>query len=224
MVFIKGGIFMKGPSDHQHQVKLSAFFISKTLVTNEEYEECVHAGVCKPTHYDDGTVRLSNGGHGFVGEEFRGAKQPVVAVDWNQAKTYCGWKGGRLPTDAEWEYACRAGSTTKYYWGNEMNDEYAWHFNNSDNRTHTVGQKKPNAFGLFDMSGNVFEWCSDWFSPGYITNETQIDPKGPVNGKERMQRGGSWARDPEDVQTASMGFTRPDQYGLSEGFRCVRSR
>jgi len=95
-----------------------------------------------------------------------------------------------LPTEAQWEYACRAGTTTTYYWGDEMDSAYAWYWDNSGSKTHPVGTKKPNAWGLYDMSGNVWEWCRDWYGTlDYGTN--WVNPEGPLSGSQRVLRGGS---------------------------------
>jgi len=108
-----------------------------------------------------------------------------------------------LPTEAQWEYACRAGSTTRFYYGDDADyaklGEYAWYFNNSDSKTHPVGRKKPNAFGLYDMHGNVWEWCSDWYE-SYAWNA--IDPTGPASGSGHVLRGGCWNCEPGRCRSA----------------------
>ncbi len=98
----------------------------------------------------------------------------------------------RLPTEAEWEYAARSGTTTKYYWGEDMDENSGWYANNSERKTHPVGMKKPNGFGLFDISGNVWEWCSDWFSDIYYLNSPKENPKGFEFGRLKVAKGGSW--------------------------------
>jgi formylglycine-generating enzyme required for sulfatase activity len=134
---------------------------------------------------------------------FKGPKNPVEQVSWDDCQGFLekvnakvgGWKFS-LPTEAQWEYACRAGSTTRYFFGedDEHLGKYAWYDKNSDKTTHPVGEKKPNAWGLYDMHGNVFEWCQDWGYP-YLANSPTDDPAGPslgAAGRVRVMRGGSW--------------------------------
>ena len=127
-----------------------------------------------------------------------------------------------LPTEAQWEYACRAGTTTTYYWGNSMDDNYAWYRGNSSSTTHKVGTKTPNAWGLYDMSGNVWEWCLDWYN-GTLTYGT--DPKGSSSGADRVKRGGSWHYNADYCTSSYRSVYNPssaDAYS-NIGFRLVRT-
>lgn len=135
-------------------------------------------------------------------------------------------RGYRLPTEAEWEYACRAGSSTMYYWGEKINDDYLWFNGTSFSSTHPVGMKKPNTFGLFDMAGNVWEWCNDWYAAdGYDTVNSNKNPRGPSTGESRVLRGGGIDDNFGDVRSSSRYPYRsaPGFNHRSVGFRCVLS-
>jgi formylglycine-generating enzyme required for sulfatase activity len=142
---------------------------------------------------------------------------PIVNVTWDDAQAYCGWMGGRLPTEAEWEYAARGGSTEARY---GPIDEIAWYISNSGGQTHDVTQKRRNGFGLYDMLGNVWEWANDWYDDKYYQSSPSQDPPGPTNGQLRVLRGGSWYDSPGSVRVSDRGRGGPasrDGYG---GFRC----
>ena len=139
----------------------------------------------------------------------------------------------RFPTEAEWEYACRAGTMTRFYWGDDLNytqiNEYAWYKGNSgatDNyagSTHEVGLKLPNAWGLFDMSGNVWEWCQEWY--GSYSSNDQIDPKGPNSGIFRVLRGGDWLNNARYCLSADRNMNDPDiRYSACDGFSVARTQ
>ncbi|MBM4089091.1 MAG: formylglycine-generating enzyme family protein [Planctomycetes bacterium] len=168
---------------------------------------------------------------------FKGDDRPVEQVSWDDAAEYCRLltkaegKSGvlpagaeyRLPTEAEWEYACRVGSTGRYCFGDSDAQlaEYAWYDENSGSATHPVGQKKPNAWGLYDMHGNVWEWCQDWsdaYSSGVAT-----DPKGPTSGSARVSRGGGWSLNAGYCRTASRDWDVPSYRDYDLGFRLARS-
>ncbi|MFZ2960956.1 MAG: SUMF1/EgtB/PvdO family nonheme iron enzyme [Candidatus Ozemobacteraceae bacterium] len=129
--------------------------------------------------------------------------------------------GFRLPTEAEWEYSCRAGTKTEYFWGEKMNEEYCWFRNNSGKTTHEVGTRKPNPWGLHDMSGNVFEWCQDWFGDVYYRKNKCVDPQGENTGNFRVYRGGDWSNGDDSCRSACRYESRPDDRGNYLGFRLV---
>jgi formylglycine-generating enzyme required for sulfatase activity len=147
---------------------------------------------------------------------FKGEKLPVERVSWTEAARYCAAIGGRLPTEAEWEYAARGGKEAARY--GEL-EAIAWHDRNSDSETHEVGQKQPNAFGLYDMLGNVFEWTADWDGP-YLGAGT-VDPKGPGSGTDRVLRGGSWVSNPRNARASFRDRLAPVFGDFIIGLRCA---
>jgi len=156
---------------------------------------------------------------------------PVEHVSWNDVQEFIhqlNLKEGvdiyRLPTEAEWEYACRAGSKKRFCYGDDEQRlrEYAWFAENSEGRTHPVGQKKPNAWGLYDMHGNVWEWCQDWY--GEYPGKAVIDPKGPSKGPKRVNRGASVVNASWNVRNALRTSDPPDFNGGLTGFRIVKAR
>ncbi len=154
---------------------------------------------------------------------------PVEQVSWRDCHEFIRrlndmekHPGYRLPTEAEWEYACRAGSTTAYCFGDDdaLLDEYAWHHANSGLRTHPVRHKLPNALGLYDMHGNVWEWCQDWYDRH--SPEDAADPAGPQTGLSRVVRGGAWYFDLLECRSACRNFYPPARSEFFVGFRLVR--
>jgi len=178
---------------------------------------------------------------------------PVECVTWYDTIEYCKWlsdsegfsrcysgsgdnivcdfskHGYRLPTEAEWEYACRAGTTTAYYWGDEYDydGDYCWYWDNSRETVNFVGKKKPNQFGLYDMSGNVWEWCNDWHGSDYykhcVDNNVLYNPIGPLRGSFRVLRGGSWNDFSVHCESAYRRIDSPGCRSSNFAFRLVRS-
>jgi len=154
----------------------------------------------------------------FTNPGWSNEQMPMVGVTWDEAKGYCAWAGGRLPTEAEWEYAARAGSVEERY---GPLDEIAWYENNSGLKAHEARQKRPNDFGLFDMLGNVFEWVNDRYDEKYYYSSPAQDPEGPAGGAFHVLRGGSWAQIPEAIRASCR--TRGDFAAsfFDIGFRCA---
>ncbi|MCY2931807.1 MAG: formylglycine-generating enzyme family protein [Planctomycetota bacterium] len=161
---------------------------------------------------------------------FKGKQNPVENVSWDDAVEFCkklSQKTGktvRLPTEAQWEYACRAGSKTAFSYGDDADyrnlGDYAWNAGNSGGSPHPVGGKKPNAWGLYDMHGNVWEWCADWYAESYV-NPGALDPQGPGAGTGRVLRGGGWIYHAPRCRSAHRDWGAPDLRDSSDGFRVI---
>lgn len=181
----------------QHEVTITrGFWLGQTPVTQEAYQRVMGAN---PSY-------------------FKGPRLPVERVNWNEARAYCTAAGMRLPTEAEWEYAARADSTDPRY-GNL--DEIAWYGVNSGRRSHDVGQKRPNAFGLYDMLGNVYQWTADWSGEKYSEGNGTVDPWGPSSGQRRVLRGGPWGGTAKDIRATVRGKDEPAMRYSDLGFRCA---
>ena len=217
LAYIPQGEFIMGSSEKKDEAPQHKVTISKGF----------YMGVCEVTQSQYKAIMGSNpSGHK---KWLRGGGLPVECVSWDEATTFCNELGRRenrtyrLPTEAEWEYACRAGrSGTLFSFGNgSMISEYAWFKRNSDAETHATGKKKPNAFGLYDMHGNVNEWCSDWYDDHYPTTDDQIDPQGPTTGSFRVLRGGSYNCSSTECRSAWRIYSTPYEKTYSFGFRVV---
>ena len=161
---------------------------------------------------------------------FKDDLRPVESVSWHDAQDFIqalnsrdDTNGYRLPTEAEWEYAARAGSESAYSFGSEAVRlaEFAWYKKNAQNRTHPVGQLAPNAWGLYDMHGNVHEWCQDWFDRGYYSQSPVEAPGGPAEGLAKSLRGGDWGSEGWYCRCASRSLSSPDRRSNRVGFRVV---
>ncbi len=203
-VRVEGGRFLmgspdeeKGPYDDQSpqcEVEVSGFLMSATEVTNAQYNMFLEAMEARGGEVWE-RVKWSGASNPGLQSKFKGDRQPVVCVSWDDAMAFCEWVGNgvTLPTEAQWEYACRAGSTGRFCFGEDEAQlgDYAWYNENAGDATHVVAGKKANAWGLYDMHGNVWEWCSDWYDAH--TAEPVKDPTGPTDGFTHVLRGGSWS-------------------------------
>ncbi|MBN1442260.1 MAG: formylglycine-generating enzyme family protein, partial [Planctomycetes bacterium] len=216
MLLVPAGEFTMGqadgrPDENPHAVRLSAFWIDRHPVTQGLYEEILGAN---PSRRKD-------------------PESPVSGVYWTDAARFCNrcsesdglkpcydletWtcdfaaSGYRLPTEAEWEYACRAGSDSIYFFGDDPAElpRFAWSKPHSRGRTHPVGMREPNRWGLHDMLGNVWEWTGDWYGETYYQQSPVEDPRGPAAGTMRVLRGGAWSSPPEQCRVAYRGKEFP---------------
>ncbi|MGD2009870.1 MAG: formylglycine-generating enzyme family protein [Desulfobacterales bacterium] len=163
--------------------------------------------------------------------EFKDDRRPVERVSWNDVQAFIHKLNNieetnkyRLPTEAEWEYAARADSESSYTFGSDTNilSQYAWYRNNSGGETHPVGQLNPNAWGLYDMHGNVHEWCQDWFDRKYYSQSPSNAPSGPLTGLAKALRGGDWGSEDWYCRCASRSLSSPDRRSDRLGFRLIR--
>ncbi len=212
-VRICAGAFLMGSEDYPdespvHQVTLGEFWMGKYEVTNEEYR-LLHRDWRNPDSPDHPAE----------------PRLPVTNVDWNDARTFCESFGYQLPTEAEWEYAARAGTTTLWSHGDDEGElgRYAWFGEDPRrSRAHPVGEKEPNPWGLYDMHGNVWELVEDWYGP--YSSEPLTNPGGPPNGSDCVLRGGSFFFASRDLRSAERYWVRPEDRLRFVGFRCVRGR
>jgi formylglycine-generating enzyme required for sulfatase activity/serine/threonine protein kinase len=210
---LPGGTFTMGDGSEAHPVTLTQQFeMGIYEVTQEQYERVM----------------------GTNPSRFKGKQNPVEEVSWDDAEVFCrklselpAEKAAgyvyRLPTEAEWEYACRAGTTTKFSFGDSYSElgDFAWYSETANNTAHAVGQKKPNAWGLYDMHGNVWEWCADW--SGAYPGGSVTDPRGPASGSNRVLRGGSWRDSSGNCRSAYRRDSKLGHRNLYLGFRVLRS-
>jgi formylglycine-generating enzyme required for sulfatase activity len=215
-VWIPPGTFMMGcsPGDNEcnnderpsHQVTISkGFWMGQTEVTVGAYKRFAAA-----------TGRQMPPTPNF-NRDWANDSMPIINVTWNEAHDYCAWAGGRLPTEAEWEYAVRAGTAEARY---GALDEVAWYDGNSGSQTRPVGEKRANGFGLYDMLGNVWEWVNDWYDQNYYQNSPSRDPPGPPSGQYRVLRGGSWGGVPRYVRASNRGRSLAGRWADFNGVRC----
>ena len=240
LIFVKGSTFKIGDKIGEkdeipvHRVKLSDFYIGEYEVTNAQFVQFLNK---KGNQYEDHSYWINidgkwrglkcriyfNSNEFFVEKGFE--NHPVNFVSWYGANAYCKWKDGRLPTEAEWEYAARGGVDTRHTLylqprGNIV-DEYAWYSSNSDNIINEVGNKKPNALGIYDMQGSLWEWCSDWYDAKFYVKSKRKNPQNLNKADYKVLRGGSWANDKEMLRLTNRNALNPNTNKINLGFRIV---
>ena len=217
MVYVKGGCYQMGDSFYEggseekpvHGVCVDDFYLGKYEVTQGQWKKIMGGN---PSHFSK-----------------CGDNCPVEMVNWNDAQEFIsrlnkGTGAGkyRLPTEAEWEYAARSGGKREKHSSGDVYDG-AWYFASSGNETHPVGTKAPNGLGIYDMSGNVWEWTNDWYEGDYYSHSARKNPAGPSTGDLRVLRGGSWETGPVDVRTTYRNYLKPEYRGGGNGFRLMRA-
>ena len=225
MILVEGGTFtmgdewMLGDEDEQptHEVTLRNYKIGKTEVTVAQYRAfCRSTGKSMPETPEWGWQD----------------SHPIVNVSWYDAVAYCDWlsekQGGlyRLPTEAEWEYAARGGQKSKSYTyagGNDIWDA-GWYEYHIGGHTRSVGRKNANELGIHDMTGNVWEWCADWYDADYYSSSPSTNPRGPSSGSDRVLRGGSWTNSAANCRVVNRGRSNPSYSYSFSGFRVVLSQ
>ena len=250
---------LEGDEEPVHRVALDAFYLDKFEVTNRLFRKFAQETGHQTTAEREGKAMayvLKN--RKWEGVEVSGAdwrrpegaetvfasgldEHPVVSVSWHDAESYCRYYGKRLPTEAEWEYAARAGTHTEYWWGNRnlssrpmtnVADRTAnryfsgWtlttDYDDGYARTAPVGSFQPNPWGLHDMLGNVREWVADWYDENYYRDSPPMNPTGPSSGRLKALRGGSWINGINDARAATRSWSGPDTRGPIAGFRCAQ--
>jgi len=212
-VLIKGGCFQMGSNSSEkddrpvHEVCVDDFYLGKYEVTQDQYQE------------------ITGSNPSF----FKGGNLPVERVSWDDAQSYLRQLNSRsnqnyrLPTEAEWEYAARNGGKDEIYAGGNNVNAVGWYGGNSKGKTHPVGQKRANELGLYDMTGNVWEWCQDWFGRDYYGKSPRNNPQGPASGTDRANRGGGWFIDARLARVTVRNWFKPDDNrSFALGFRLAR--
>jgi formylglycine-generating enzyme required for sulfatase activity len=240
-ITVQGGTYQMGSpagvgsaNEHpQHTVTIDSFQISKYEISNVQFTQFLNdigassnGSVAGVLYYDIGgqfnhiSYSASNGFSTDAGYE----NYPAVNATWNGANAFCQWAGGRLPTEAEWEFAARGGNLSQGYdyAGSNTVGDVAWYQSNSGIIVHPSGVKLPNELGTYDMSGNLYEWCSDWYSSTYYSVSPQNNPQGPTSGTYKIIRGGSWGSTADLCRVAARLYMMPDQTDADFGFRIAR--
>ncbi|MEM7111885.1 MAG: SUMF1/EgtB/PvdO family nonheme iron enzyme [Chloroflexota bacterium] len=235
VVYVSAGSFMMGSREDelnvdkdefpQHAVTLTGYWIDQFEVSNERYRICVNDGVCAASLL-------------ATDSNFNDTNQPVVGISWHNAVAYCKWAGGRLPTEAEWEYAARGAENQIFPWGNELDGNYLnfcdanceytdWKdesYNDGYKQTAPIGTYVENKswVAVYDMPGNVWEWVNDWYDPNYYERSPVVNPTGPANGTTKVIRGGSWFNEIQKARATHRSVKNPSAASNTIGFRCVQ--
>lgn len=212
-------------SSPSHYVTLSNFKIDRYEVTYAQYDSCVQKGICSKAHYDDGKCYIwTDAGikKAIVPQKYRSPDYPVVCVTWHQANRYCRYKGKRLPTEAEWEYAALAGSQNNFSWGNSIQSNSSMGVSGTNKSPSKTGCFPPNGWGICDMTGNVWEWTKDRYERDYYEVSDTINPQGSTVGRFRVIRGGGWYSTQQQLEIKNRQWFTPEAGEVSIGIRCAK--
>jgi len=232
MILIPAGEFIMGSDSADaknderpvHKVYIDAFYIDRYEVTNSQYQKFIlETGYAPPRVDQEWAAEYNWNGTSFPATK---ADHPVVLVSWNDAQQYAVWCGKRLPSEAEWEKAARGGLVgMQYPLGNSITFDHASYDKGyfRDKKICRIGSFKPNSFDLFDMSGNVWEWCQDWYAEDYYKSAPYKNPAGPQEGIYHVFRGGSWVSQEAFLRCSQRGKNVPDYKSHTVGFRCAIS-
>lgn len=238
MIEVEGGNFTMGNSSYSREsptrnVTVSTFYMSKNVITNAQFAEFLNAYESQTVKHNEfaGKLMFKEDSWGIINnngawQAATGFEQhPAINVTWYGADAYCKWAGGRLPTEAEWEYAAKGGVNKNVfvYSGSSTASTVAWYYNNSGQTNKQVGTKTPNTLGLYDMSGNVYEWCSDWFGHYDDIRASTINPEGPDSGVSKVIRGGYRSNGVTDLHLTHRESISPDESYNFVGFRLVKN-
>lgn len=230
VVAISGGTFNMGSNSGDndekplHSITLDDYKIDKRPASNKDYDECVAAGKCSKPNYKNGSCFLwTNNGLSKITPpaELLSPDNPVVCISWKQANDYCKFRGSRLPTEAEWEFAATNGGKTAYSWGNEKpTPDKATFGRRSSVSVYT--NKAVGKHNLIDMNGNVWEWVSDRYEQNYYEYSQPKNPKGAPVGRFNVIRGGGWYSDDKALRSANRQWFSPEASEISIGVRCAK--
>jgi len=240
LVFVKGGVFKMGSTNGEkdeipvHRVKISDFFIGKYEVSNIEFVQFLNK---KGNKYENHAYWINTSGkwrnlkcrifenNNVFFVEIGYENHPVNFVSWYGANEYCKWKGGRLPTEAEWEYAAKGGVETRHALSLQPPDyninNFVWYSANSNNKINQIGTKKPNVLGIYDMLGSLWEWSSDWYDAEYYSKSKRKNPQNIIKADYKVMRGGSWANDKTMLRISNRNAVNPNSNKINLGFRIV---
>ncbi|BBM87508.1 bifunctional serine/threonine-protein kinase/formylglycine-generating enzyme family protein [Candidatus Uabimicrobium amorphum] len=233
MVYIPKGIFVMGDNSIdadleevlEHKVYLDAYLIDKYPVTNARYKQFLNAiGQNPQTNIVMDSAKKLHVPQFWYHPKWNDPEQPVVGVDWHDAQAYCSWSQKSLPTEAEWEKAARGTDCRHYPWGNELPDLTRCNYNCNVGQTSAVNEYGDNSspYGCYDMSGNVWEWCQDWYDAHYYNKSPLTNPQGPQGGKFKIARGGSWQQRARKVRVTTRGYISAKERRNQIGFRTVK--